>query len=43
MSNFSFSKSVSYTFGELAAIFIKFKNCCVQTLSLEEVCILEKI
>ena len=32
-SNFSFSNSVFYPFGELSAILIKFKNCHLQTLS----------
>ena len=32
-SNFSFSRSVFYPFGELSAIFIKLKNCRLQTLS----------
>ena len=32
-SNFSFSHSVFYLFGELSAIFIQIQNCCVQTLS----------
>ena len=34
MSNFSFSHSVFYPFGELAAIFTKFKPCWLQTLSI---------
>ena len=33
-SNFSFFLSVFYPFGELSAIFIKFKNCRLQTLSI---------
>ena len=35
-SNFSFSHSVFYSFGELCVIFIKFKNCRLQTLSFWE-------
>ena len=33
MSNFSFSHSVFYPFGELSAISIKFENCRLQKLS----------
>ena len=33
-SNFSFSHSVFYPFGKLSAIFIYFKNCRLQTLSI---------
>ena len=33
MSNFSFSHSVFYSFREPSDIFIKFKKCCLQTLS----------
>ena len=32
-SNFSYSHSVFQLFGELSTIFIEFKNCCRQTLS----------
>ena len=32
-SNFSFSHSVFYPFAELSAIFIKFKNCRLQIVS----------
>ena len=32
MSNFYFSHSVFHPIGELSAIFIQHKNCCLQTL-----------
>ena len=32
-SNFSFSHSVFYPFRKLSAIFIQFRNCCLQALS----------
>ena len=32
-SNFSISHSVFYLFGELSAIFFKFKNCCLESPS----------
>ena len=34
MSNFSFTHSVFYTFGELSTIFTKFQNCRLQSLSI---------
>ena len=44
-SNFSFSHSVFYPFGELPTIFIKLEKVVLKTLSLEkfEICRLERV